>query len=158
MKAEDSSPYSQQHCPHTLPTFQVQFLIAFSLLCPGRPNGHSFNLPRHNAYEFLLSPIHATCSALVSHYTNYICLRVKLMKLLIMKFSPVSRYFAQLSSSSASTPLHPHPVPFLNTTDKVPHNNSQVQDSVLHRGPQWRLTHQIRDTVTLAWFQASATK
>jgi len=102
-------------------------LIASFRLCPGLPKVPSFRLPRLNAYEFLLSPIRATCSADWSHYMNNIRWKEE-------SWSSSLWTFLQSPATSPSTPQRSHPKFFLNKTAHAPNNNnSPVRGSVQHR-------------------------
>ena len=127
IKTECSSPSSQQHyVAHSQSLGPI--LIASFHLCPGLPNVSSFRLPRLNAYEFLLSPMRATCSANWSHYMNNICWKEK-------SWNSSLWTFLQSPVTSPSTPQRSHPKFFLNKTAHAPHkNNSPVRGSVQHRG------------------------
>ena len=126
-------------CPHS-PNFLGTILNASFHLCPGLYNNLYFSLPQHNAYEFLLAPIRATCSVHLSHYMNNICWRE-------ISWSSSLWSFLQSPVTAASTLHSPHPICSLNTTDTAPHNSSRPgRGSVQHR--QSTLTVDVTKFVT----------
>jgi hypothetical protein len=98
--------------PH--PTSIRSMLILSAYLQLGFLSGHFLSgFPTNILYAFLF--LHSCYMPCPSHptwldYSNYICQRVQVMKLLITQFSPISRHFISLRSEySPQQPVLKHP-------------------------------------------------